>query len=212
MIQQFARVQEEWGRHSMRVEDERSGGASAVLKLERNAEGKASGAPLTMKIVGAYRIEGGKIAEARFFWDFDEALGAVGVRDSRGPLAAGGSPSPHFASAHAKCRRGSGDPSPMIGGPGDREKESGPAKIRRSFRHETTREQARSPLVPRHRSSTCRAVGVPAAATPKLPAAKKGPEVRYSCSPAAPRAVSRSQKDCSRTILPSRTVKMLPHG
>ena len=34
-----------------------------------------------MKIVGAYRIERGKIAEARFFWDFDEALEAVGLRE-----------------------------------------------------------------------------------------------------------------------------------
>ena len=43
VIQQFARVQEEWGRQSMRVQDEKSGGEWAVLKLEWNAEGKPAG-------------------------------------------------------------------------------------------------------------------------------------------------------------------------
>jgi hypothetical protein len=32
-----------------------------------------------MRLVGAYRLADRKIAEARFFWDFDEALKAAGI-------------------------------------------------------------------------------------------------------------------------------------
>jgi ketosteroid isomerase-like protein len=81
VMRQFARVQEEWGSQSMRVERERSGGDWVVAKLIWNAEGLASGVPLMMSIVGAYRLEAGRIAEIRFFWDFDEALEAVGLRE-----------------------------------------------------------------------------------------------------------------------------------
>ena len=47
----------------MHIEDERRGNDWVVLKLKWSAEGKDRGASLTMKIVGAYRIEGGKIAK-----------------------------------------------------------------------------------------------------------------------------------------------------
>ena len=81
VIRQFARIQEEWGRQAVRVEDERSGDEWVVLKFVWSAQGKASGAPLEMKIFGAYRVKDRKIEEARFFWDFDEALEAVGLRE-----------------------------------------------------------------------------------------------------------------------------------
>jgi hypothetical protein len=34
-----------------------------------------------MRLVGAYRVDDRKIAEARFSWDFDEALRAAGISE-----------------------------------------------------------------------------------------------------------------------------------
>ena len=80
VIGQYMRILEEWGSHSMWIDRERSGGDWVVLRLIWNAEGRTSGAPIAMSIVGAYRVEVGKIVEGRFFWDFDEALNAVGLQ------------------------------------------------------------------------------------------------------------------------------------
>jgi ketosteroid isomerase-like protein len=79
-MRQFTRLVEEWGRHSLRIESERSDGDWVVLELVWSTEGRASGVLLEMSVVAAYRFEDGKIAEARFFWDLDEALEAVGRR------------------------------------------------------------------------------------------------------------------------------------
>jgi ketosteroid isomerase-like protein len=82
VIAQFSRVVEEWGRQSMQVLREESGSDWVVLELVWNAQGRASGAPLEMKIVGAYRVHEDQIAEARFFfWDFAEAIAAVGLSE-----------------------------------------------------------------------------------------------------------------------------------
>ena len=57
-MRQFARIQEERSAH---------------------AEGRASGAPLEMHVVAAYRFVDGLIAEARHYWRFDEALADLGL-------------------------------------------------------------------------------------------------------------------------------------
>jgi ketosteroid isomerase-like protein len=51
VIAEFRRVQEEWGRQSMRVQDERSCGDRVVLKLLWKAQGRASGVPLEMTVI-----------------------------------------------------------------------------------------------------------------------------------------------------------------
>lgn len=80
-MRQYMRILEELGSQSMRIDREHSGGDWVVLRLIWNAEGRASGAPIAMSIVGAYRVERGKIVEGRFVWDFDEALEAVGLSE-----------------------------------------------------------------------------------------------------------------------------------
>lgn len=77
VMRQYERIQEEWESQSMRIERERAHGDWIVLELVWDAEGKASGVGVEMRVAGAYRVRGGKIAEARFFWDFDEALAAM---------------------------------------------------------------------------------------------------------------------------------------
>ncbi len=78
-MQQFARAQEEWRAHSLRIEREASHLPWVVMGLVWEAEGRASGAPLEMHIVAAYRFEDGLIAESRHYWRFDEALEALGL-------------------------------------------------------------------------------------------------------------------------------------
>jgi hypothetical protein len=34
-----------------------------------------------MTVIGAYRIDAGRITEARFFWDWGKALEAAGLRE-----------------------------------------------------------------------------------------------------------------------------------
>ena len=79
VMRQYERVQEEWESQSMRIERERAHGDWIVLEMVWDAEGKASGVGVEMRVVGAYRARAGKIAEARFFWNFDEALAAAGI-------------------------------------------------------------------------------------------------------------------------------------
>ena len=50
-----------------------------VLALVWQAEGRASGAPLEMHVVAAYRFVDGLIAGARHYWRFEEALADLGL-------------------------------------------------------------------------------------------------------------------------------------
>ena len=79
VMRQFARIQEEWKSQSMRMERERADAEWVVVELVWDAEGNASGVAVEMRIVGAYRVRDGKIAEGRFFWQFEEAVAAVGL-------------------------------------------------------------------------------------------------------------------------------------
>lgn len=79
VMRQYARLLEEWGTHSMRIGGELTTGDWVVLSLIWDAEGRPSEAPISMTVVGTFRLESERIAEARFFWDFDEALEAVGL-------------------------------------------------------------------------------------------------------------------------------------
>lgn len=80
---QYARLVEEWHHHSIRLESERSHGEWVVAELVWSTQGRARGVPVEMTVVAAYRLEDRKIAEARFFWDLDGALEAVGPMPGR---------------------------------------------------------------------------------------------------------------------------------
>ncbi len=78
VIRQYERVQEEWESQSMQVGREHAHADWVVMELLWDAKGKASGLEVEMRIIGAYRIRNSNVAEARFFWDFEEAVAAVG--------------------------------------------------------------------------------------------------------------------------------------
>ena len=88
-MRQYKRVQEEWESQSMHVERQRSHADWVVLDLAWDAEGRASGVTVEMHIVGAFRVREGKIAEARFFWEFDDALAAAGLPEQSDRLPGG---------------------------------------------------------------------------------------------------------------------------
>ena len=77
VMRQYKRVQEEWESQSMQIGRRHAHADWVVLELIWDAKGKASGVEVEMRIMGAYRVGNGKIAEARFFWDFEEAVDAA---------------------------------------------------------------------------------------------------------------------------------------
>ena len=76
---QFTRLIEDWEEHALTILGEASAGDWVVLDFHWDITGRASGAAGQMRIAGAYRFADDKIAEARFFWDFDHALRDVGI-------------------------------------------------------------------------------------------------------------------------------------
>ena len=81
VILQFIRLQEDWKEHSLEIEREVAGRDWVVLAFRWQMQGAGSGMTLDTNVVGAYRIEGGLIAEARFFWKWKDALQAVGLSE-----------------------------------------------------------------------------------------------------------------------------------
>ena len=79
VMRQFIRLQEDWEQHSMEIEREVAEGDWVVIDLRWHTRGAGSGIPLTTNVAGAYRLEGGKIAEARFFWKYEDAVEQVGL-------------------------------------------------------------------------------------------------------------------------------------
>ena len=81
VLRQFARLQEDWEQHSMEIERELADRDWVVVALRWHTRGASSGISLATTITGAYRLEDARISEARFFWDWTEALRAIGSSD-----------------------------------------------------------------------------------------------------------------------------------
>jgi uncharacterized cupin superfamily protein/ketosteroid isomerase-like protein len=82
VTRQFRRLVEDWQSQSMEILREAADGDWAVLELRWSTRGAGSGVSLATAVTGAYRLEDGKIAEARFFWDWEQALADVRARAS----------------------------------------------------------------------------------------------------------------------------------
>jgi ketosteroid isomerase-like protein len=81
VLRQFARVQEDWQHQEMdpsRIEDHADW---VITQIEWEASGTGSGISTEMTVVGAYRVDAGKIMAVRFFWDWGEALEAAGLSE-----------------------------------------------------------------------------------------------------------------------------------
>jgi ketosteroid isomerase-like protein len=80
-LQQFIRLREDWEECAMTIENVAGAGDWTLAELHWVGRGAASGVPLDMSLVGAYRVEGGMIAEAHFHWTWEDALADLGIAD-----------------------------------------------------------------------------------------------------------------------------------
>jgi ketosteroid isomerase-like protein len=79
VMAQFMRLQEDWTEHSLTIEREVVAGDWVVVDLRWETRGTASGLTLDTNIAAAYRLEGARMAEACFFWKWEDALEAAGL-------------------------------------------------------------------------------------------------------------------------------------
>ena len=79
VIRQLTRVQEDWANQTMEVQKERAERDWVVVELLWTVEGAGSGTPGEVTIYAACRVEGQLIAELLYFWEWDDALRAVGL-------------------------------------------------------------------------------------------------------------------------------------
>ena len=82
VVRQFARLQEDWKQQSLEIRREAADRDWVVAELYWQTEGAGSGMSVATTVVGAYQVHDAKIVEARFFWDWEDALAAVGLSDS----------------------------------------------------------------------------------------------------------------------------------
>jgi ketosteroid isomerase-like protein len=81
VIRQLARVQEDWDHQTMEVRDEMADCDWVVVEILWSVEGAGSGVPGQVTVIAACRVEGPRIAELRYFWEWDDALEAAGLRE-----------------------------------------------------------------------------------------------------------------------------------
>jgi ketosteroid isomerase-like protein len=81
LVTQLERTRAEWSEHRMaQVEVLAEKGEWVVIEYSWEAESATSGTDIVFDVVGAFRVRNGRIAEAHFRWNRDEALEAAGLR------------------------------------------------------------------------------------------------------------------------------------
>jgi ketosteroid isomerase-like protein len=81
VIRQLTRVQEDWEHHTMEVQRERAERDWVVFEVLWTVQAAQSGLDSELTVSAACRVEGPRIAELLFFWKWDEALEAAGLRE-----------------------------------------------------------------------------------------------------------------------------------
>jgi ketosteroid isomerase-like protein len=81
IMREILRLQEDWQQQNMTVPRIDSHDDWVIAEFLWDARGAGSGVPIQMRLTGAWRIDAGKIVELRFFWDWDKALDATGLRE-----------------------------------------------------------------------------------------------------------------------------------
>ena len=79
VIRQFQRLSEDWTQQDMTIRREAVRDEWAVIELEWRVRGAASGAAIDTVVSGAYRVRDGEVAEAHFFWEWEQALAVAGI-------------------------------------------------------------------------------------------------------------------------------------
>jgi ketosteroid isomerase-like protein len=81
-LRQFIRLREDWEECAMTIANAAVAGDWTLAELHWTGRGAASGAPLDMSLVGAYRVEEDMIAEARFHWTWEGVLADLGIAEA----------------------------------------------------------------------------------------------------------------------------------
>ena len=81
VIRQLTRVQEDFKYQTMDVQKERAERDWVVLEILWTVRGAGSGTPGQVTVIAACRVEGSQICELLYFWDWNEALEAAGLRE-----------------------------------------------------------------------------------------------------------------------------------
>ena len=81
VIRQLTRVQEDWGHQSMEVLKERVERDWVVIEILWTVKGARSGTPGQVRVFAACRVEGSLIRELLYFWEWTDALEAVGLSE-----------------------------------------------------------------------------------------------------------------------------------
>jgi ketosteroid isomerase-like protein len=80
-IGQLTRVQEDWAHQTMEVQKERAERDWVVIEILWTVQGAGSGVPGQVTVIAACRVADRQIDELRYFWEWDDALQAAGMRD-----------------------------------------------------------------------------------------------------------------------------------
>jgi ketosteroid isomerase-like protein len=81
LVTQLERIRAEWTEHRMaQVEVLAEKGDWVVIEYSWEAKGATSGTDTVFDVFGAFRVRNGRIAEAHFRWNRDEALKAARLR------------------------------------------------------------------------------------------------------------------------------------
>jgi ketosteroid isomerase-like protein len=81
VLAQMRSVRANFGDQTMLIDQIETKGDRVVTRHRVLARGVRSGLDAEFETSGAFRLHAGKIIEARFFWDYAEALKAVGLSE-----------------------------------------------------------------------------------------------------------------------------------
>lgn len=77
-MSQFARLQEDWVDHTLRIKRIQADGDWVLTETVWKTRGAASGVPLETEMAAAYLITDGNVSEVRFFWRWADAVESIG--------------------------------------------------------------------------------------------------------------------------------------
>lgn len=79
IIAEFHRLREDFGRQHLTVSDVVEHGDWVVTRTVWHVRGDHSGIEGEFALGVAFRLSGSRVAEARYFWEYADALGAAGL-------------------------------------------------------------------------------------------------------------------------------------
>jgi ketosteroid isomerase-like protein len=81
VMAQLRRVQEDWAEQTMEIAREKAEGDWVVHEILWTVQGAGSGVSSQVTVIAATRVERERIAEILYFWEWRDALKAVGLAE-----------------------------------------------------------------------------------------------------------------------------------